>query len=117
MTLNEINELLDAEVLIGEGQLNTADIIDASATFTAHGKKPSPETFQLTEELNIPVLRTKNIFIEIARSLSTAEIRGFMNKVGRKRISLSMKSHCLKTVLPSSAEALTIQERCHTVSR
>jgi hypothetical protein len=80
LTLNEIKDLLNAEVLIGEGQSNTADIIDASAILMGHGKKPSRETFQLTEELNIPILTTKYIFLEIAGRLYTPDIKSCMNK-------------------------------------
>lgn len=120
MTLSEIKELLDAEVLIGENQLNmevktafvadlmsdvlafatpgsllitgltnpqvvrTADVIDIAAILMGRGKKPAPETFQLAEELNIPILSTKYILFEIAGRLYTAGIRGCIEKVGRK---------------------------------
>lgn len=120
MTLHEIRGLLDAEVLIGEDQLNmdvktafvadlmsdvlafatagsllitgltnpqvvrTADVLDIAAIIMGRGKRPSQETFQLAEELNIPILTTKYILFEIAGRLYSEGIRGCIEKVGSK---------------------------------
>ncbi len=120
MTLREIKELLDAEVLIGEDQLDmevnkafvadlmsdvlafatagsllitgltnpqvvrTADVLDIAAIIMGRGKRPSQETFQLAEELNIPILTTKYILFEIAGRLYTKGIKGCIEKVGSK---------------------------------
>lgn len=116
MTLSEIKGFLDAEVLIGEGQLNMIDVIDIGAILMGHRKKPSPENFQLAEELNIPILATKHILFEIAGRLHNRNQR-FHKKVGGKKISVWMKSCYVKTGLPSAAEALTMPGMYHTVSR
>jgi predicted transcriptional regulator len=120
LTLNEIKELLDAEVIIGENQLDmdvktafvadlmsdvlafatagsllitgltnpqvvrTADVLDIAAIIMGRGKIPSHETFQLAEELNIPILSTKYILFEIAGRLYSHNIRGCIEKVGTK---------------------------------
>jgi predicted transcriptional regulator len=120
LTLREIKELLDAEVLIGEGQLDmevktafvadlmsdvlafatadsllitgltnpqvvrTADVLDIAAVMMGRGKRPSPETFQLAEELNIPILTTKYILFEIAGRLYSKGIKGCIEKVDSK---------------------------------
>lgn len=121
MTLHEIKKLLDAEVLIGEDQLDmevktafvadlmsdvlafatagsllitgltnpqvvrTADVLDIAAIIMGRGKLPSQETFQLAEELNIPILTTKYILFEIAGQLYARGIRGCIEKVGSKK--------------------------------
>jgi len=120
LTLYEIKELLDAEVIIGENQLDmdvktafvadlmsdvlafatagsllitgltnpqvvrTADVLDIAAIIMGRGKRPSQETFQLAEELNIPLLTTKYILFEIAGRLYSKNIRGCIEKVGSK---------------------------------
>jgi predicted transcriptional regulator len=117
LTLHEIKELLEAEVLIGENQLGmevktafVADLMsDVLAFATAgsllitgltnpqvvrtanvldilmgRGKRPSQETFQLAEELNIPILTTKFILFEIAGRLYANGMRGCIEKVGSK---------------------------------
>ena len=120
MTLREIKELLDAEVLIGEDQLGmevdkafvadlmsdvlafatagsllitgltnpqvvrTADVLDIAAIIMGRGKRPSQETFQLGEELNIPILTTKYIHFEVAGRLYSKGIKGCIEKVGSK---------------------------------
>lgn len=120
MTLRDIKELLDAEVLIGENQLDmevktafvadlmsdvlafatadsllitgltnpqvvrTADVLDIAAIIMGRGKRPSSETFQLAEELNIPILTTKYILFEIAGRLYAEGIIGCIEKVGKK---------------------------------
>jgi predicted transcriptional regulator len=120
LTLHEIKKLLDAEVLIGEDQLDmdvntafvadlmsdvlafatagsllitgltnpqvvrTADVLDIAAIIMGRGKRPSQETFQLAEEVNIPILTTKYILFEIAGQLYAKGIRGCIEKVGSK---------------------------------
>jgi predicted transcriptional regulator len=120
LTLYEIKELLDAEVLIGENQLGmevktafvadlmsdvlafatagsllitgltnpqvvrTANVLDIAAVLMGRGKRPSQETFQLAEELNIPILTTKFILFEIAGRLYANGMRGCIEKVGSK---------------------------------
>ena len=118
VTLYEIKDLLEAEVLVGEDQLDkevktafvadlmsdvlalatpgsllitglinsqvlrTADIVDMAAIIMGRGKRPSPETFQLAETLNIPVLTTKYILFEVAGRLYSKGIKGCIEKVG-----------------------------------
>ncbi len=120
MTLHEIKDLLEAEVLIGEDQLDrevktafvadlmsdvlafatagsllitgltnpqvlrTADVIDIAAIIMGRGKRLSPESIQLAEILNIPVLTTKYILFEVAGRLHAKGIRGCIEKVGSK---------------------------------
>lgn len=120
MTLYEIKDLLEAEVLIGEDQLDmevktafmadlmsdvlafatagsllitgltnpqvlrTADIIDIAAIIMGRGKRPSPETTQLAETMNIPILTTKYILFEVAGRLYSKGIKGCIEKVGSK---------------------------------
>jgi predicted transcriptional regulator len=48
------------------------------------GKRPSQETFQLGEEVNIPILTTKYILFEIAGRLYSKGIKGCIEKVGSK---------------------------------
>jgi predicted transcriptional regulator len=120
LKLHEIKDLLEAEVIIGENQLDmevktafvadlmsdvlafataesllitgltnpqvvrTADVLDIAAIIMGRGKRPSPDTFQLAEELNIPILTTKYILFEIAGRLYTKGIKGCIEKVGGK---------------------------------
>ena len=120
LTLHEIKELLEAEVLIGEEQLDmevktafvadlmsdvlafatagsllitgltnpqvvrTADVLDIAAILMGRGKRPSQETFELAEELNIPILTTKYILFEIAGRLYLKGVRGCIEKAGSK---------------------------------
>ena len=120
LTLRDIKELLEAEVLIGEDQLDmevktafvadlmsdvlafatadsllitgltnpqvvrTADVLDIAAIMMGRGKRPSPETFQLAEELNIPILTTKYILFEVAGRLYSKGIKGCIEKVDSK---------------------------------
>jgi predicted transcriptional regulator len=120
VTLYEIKDLLEAEVLIGEDQLDievktafvadlmsdvlafatagsllitgltnpqvlrTADVIDIAAIIMGRGKRLSPETIQLAEMLNIPILTTKYILFEVAGRLYSKGIKGCIEKVGSK---------------------------------
>ena len=120
MTLHEIIQILEAEVLFGEDQLDmevktafvadlmsdvlafatagsllitgltnpqvvrTADVLDITAILMGRGKKPSSETLQLAQELNIPILTTTYILFEIAGRLYEKGIRGCIEKVGSK---------------------------------
>lgn len=121
MTLREIKELLEAEVLVGQAQLDkeistafgadlmsdvlafakpgsllltgltnpqvvrTADVLDIAAIVMVRGKKPTPETIRLAEELGIPILATKYILFESAGRLYSRGIRGCMEKVESDR--------------------------------
>jgi predicted transcriptional regulator len=121
MTLREIKELLEAEVLVGHTQLDkevttafgadlmsdvlafakpgsllitgltnpqvvrTADILDIAGILMVRGKKPTPETIRLAEELGIPILATKYILFESAGRLYAKGIRGCMEKVESDR--------------------------------
>lgn len=64
--------------------VRTADVLDIAAIIMGRGKLPSQETFQLAEELNIPILTTKYILFEIAGRLYAKGIRGCIEKVGSK---------------------------------
>jgi predicted transcriptional regulator len=64
--------------------VRTADVLDIAAIIMGRGKRPSQDTFQLAEELNIPILTTKYILFEIAGRLYSKGIRGCIEKVGSK---------------------------------
>jgi predicted transcriptional regulator len=64
--------------------VRTADVLDIAAIIMGRGKMPSHETFQLAEEVNIPILTTKYILFEIAGRLYEKGIRGCIEKVGSK---------------------------------
>jgi len=64
--------------------LRTADVIDVAAIIMGRGKKPSAETLQLAEILNIPILTTKFILFEVAGRLYSKGIKGCIEKVGSK---------------------------------
>ena len=102
MTLSEVIEILDADVLCGDGRLHvevetafgtdlmsaalafakagsllltgltnhqvvrTANILDIAAIVVVQGKRPSPETIRLAEEMCIPLLSTQYILFEAA---------------------------------------------------
>jgi predicted transcriptional regulator len=121
VTLREVKEILEAEVLVGHNQLGmevktafgadlmsdvlafakagsllltgltnpqvvrTSDVLDIAAIIIVRGKRPLPETIQLAEELQIPLLSTKYILFETAGRLFTKGIVGCVEKVGEKR--------------------------------
>ncbi|MFA6411618.1 MAG: DRTGG domain-containing protein [Syntrophales bacterium] len=121
MTLREIKELLDAEVLVGHDQMDkeiktafgadlmsdvlafakagsllltgltnpqvirTSDVLDIAAIIMVRGKRPSPETLRLAEELLIPVMTTKYILFETAGKLYAKGIVGCMERVDDER--------------------------------
>ncbi len=64
--------------------VRTADVLDIAAIIMGRGKRPSQETFQLAEELNIPILTTKYILFEVAGRLYSQGIKGCIEKVGSK---------------------------------
>jgi predicted transcriptional regulator len=64
--------------------VRTANVLDIAAIIMGRGKRPSPETFQLAEDLNIPILSTRFILFEIAGRLYSKGIRGCIEKVGSK---------------------------------
>ena len=117
MTLNEVKEILDADLLVGYDLLDmevktafgadlmsdvltfakpgcmlltgltnpqiirTANILEIAAIIITRGKKPSPETIQLAQEINIPVLSTKYILFEASGRLYEKGIRGCVGKI------------------------------------
>ena len=121
MTLQEVKEILEAEVFVGHDQLDmevktafgadlmsdvlafakagsllltgltnpqivrTSDVLDIAAIIIVRGKLPLPETIQLAEELQIPILGTKYILFETAGRLYTKGIVGCVERVGEKR--------------------------------
>lgn len=122
MTLNDVKEILDADLLVGHDLLDmevktafgadlmsdvltfskpgcllltgltnpqiirTADILEIAAIILIRGKKPSPETIHLAEEINIPVLSTKYILFEAAGRLYEKGIRGCVKRVEDNRL-------------------------------
>lgn len=121
MTLREVKEILEAEVVVGHDQLDlevekaacadlisdllvyckagsllltglnsphvvtTADVLGAVAVVLVRGKHPFPETIQLAEELQVPILTTKYILFESIGRLYTKGLVGCIEKVGEKR--------------------------------
>lgn len=65
--------------------VRTSDVLDIAAIIIVRGKRPLPETIQLAEELQIPLLSTKYILFETAGRLYTKGIVGCVEKVGEKR--------------------------------
>ena len=121
MTLREVKEILDAEVIVGHDQLDlevkkagcadlmsdvlvfckagnllltgltnpqvirTAHILDIAAIVMVRGKRPFPETIQLAEELQIPILTTKYILFESVGRLYAKGIVSCMERVDETR--------------------------------
>jgi predicted transcriptional regulator len=117
VTLREVKEILDAEVIVGQNQLDkeiktafgadlmsdvlafakagsllltgltnpqvirTSDVLDIAAIVLVRGKRPTPETVTLAEELGIPVLTTRYILFETAGKLYQNGIVGCVDKV------------------------------------
>ena len=65
--------------------VRTSDVLDIAAIIIVRGKRPLPETVQLAEELEIPILGTKYILFETAGRLYTRGIVGCVERVGEKR--------------------------------
>lgn len=65
--------------------VRTSDVLDIAAIIIVRGKLPLPETIQLAEELQIPILGTKYILFETAGRLYTKGIVGCVERVGEKR--------------------------------
>lgn len=65
--------------------VRTSDVLDIAAIIIVRGKRPLPETIQLAEELQIPILSTKYILFETAGRLYTKGIVGCLEKVSEKR--------------------------------
>jgi predicted transcriptional regulator len=121
VTLREVKEILDAEVIVGHDRLNleikeagcadllsdvlvycksgcllltgltnlqvihTANVIDIAAVVVVRGKRPSQETIQLAEELQIPIMTTKYILFESVGRLYAKGIVSCIEKVDTKR--------------------------------
>jgi predicted transcriptional regulator len=120
MTLFEVQEILEAEVLVGHDQLDmevnkagcadsmadvlffgtsgmllltgltnpqvihTADILGLVAIVIVRGKRPSPETIKLAEDLRIPILATDCILFEAAGRLYMRGMKAIAEKIRRK---------------------------------
>lgn len=65
--------------------VRTSDVLDIAAIIIVRGKRPLPETIQLAEELQIPILGTKYILFETSGRLYSKGIVGCIEKVGGKR--------------------------------
>jgi predicted transcriptional regulator len=121
VTLREVKEILDAEVIVGHDRLDleikaagcgdlmsdvlvfckpgsllltglnnphiirTADVLDIAAIIMVRGKRPFPETIQLAEELQIPILTTKYILFESVGRLYAKGIVSCIQKVDETR--------------------------------
>jgi len=117
VTLQEMKELLDAEVFVGHdkldlditkagcadsmadvqsigqagmllltGQTNphviqTAHNVGIAAIIIVRGKRPLPETIELANELQIPLLSTKYILFETAGRLYSKGVVGNVQKI------------------------------------
>lgn len=122
VTLREVKDILDADVLVGQEQMDkdvktafgadlmsdvlafakagsllltgltnpqvvrTSDVLDIAAIILVRGKKPSPETLTLAEELKIPIMTTKYILFETAGRLYQRGIVGCMERVDEERV-------------------------------
>jgi predicted transcriptional regulator len=65
--------------------VRTSDVLDIAAIIMVRGKLPLPETIQLAEELQIPILSTKYILFEAAGKLYAKGIVGCVKQVGDTR--------------------------------
>ncbi len=117
MTLQEMKELLDAEVFVGNDKLDlditkagcadsmddvriigqagmllltgltipdiiqTAYNIGVAAIIIVRGKRPLPETIQLAEKLQMPILSTRYILFETAGRLYSKGVVGNVQKI------------------------------------
>jgi predicted transcriptional regulator len=122
LKLREVQEILKADVIVGEEKLdmeiktafgadlmsdvlafakagsllltgltNTqviriANVLDIAAIILVRGKKPSAETIDLAEDLQIPILTTKYILFETAGRLYAKGIVGCLEKVENKSV-------------------------------
>jgi predicted transcriptional regulator len=123
VTLREVKEILDAEVIVGHDRLGleisqagcadllsdvlvfcktgsllltgltnpqviyTADVLDIAAIILVRGKRPFPETIELAEKFQIPILTTKYILFESVGRLYAKGIVSCMEKVDETRDS------------------------------
>jgi predicted transcriptional regulator len=121
MTLKDMKEILDAEILVGHDKLDleitkagcadsmddvlvfgqagmllltgltnpqiihTAHAIGIAAIIIVRGKRPPPETIQLAEELQIPLLSTRYILFETVGRLYAKGMVGNIVKVEEKK--------------------------------
>jgi predicted transcriptional regulator len=119
--LQEVKEILDAEVIVGHDRLDlevteagcadlisdvlvfctagsllltgltnpnvilSANVLDIAAIIFVRGKQPSPETIQLAEELQIPILTTKYVLFASVGRLHARGIVSCMEKVDSTR--------------------------------
>ena len=121
MTLREVKEILEAEVIVGHDRLgleikkagcadllsdvlvfckpgcllltgltnpqviHTADVLDIAAIIMVRGKRPIPQTIELAEELQIPILTTEYILFESVGRLYARGIVSCVEKVDEAR--------------------------------
>ena len=96
MKLNEIREILEAEVLVGEDLLDqevkmvagadllsdvpqvvrTAEVADLAAVCFVRGKRPDKESIEIAESKRIPILTTQIPMFESCGRLWVAGLRG-----------------------------------------
>jgi predicted transcriptional regulator len=62
--------------------VRTAEMADAAAILLARGKQPQPETVELAEEADIPLLGTELIMFETCGRLWAAGLRACMSHNG-----------------------------------
>jgi predicted transcriptional regulator len=67
--------------------VRTADVLDLAAIIVVRGKRLFPETIQLAEELQIPILTTKYILFESVGRLYAKGIASCIEKVDETRDS------------------------------
>jgi len=65
--------------------VRTSDVLDIAAIIIVRGKRPSPDTILLAEELKIPILGTKFILFETVGRLYAKGIVGCIKTVGDTR--------------------------------
>jgi predicted transcriptional regulator len=89
--MSDVLAFAKAGSLLLTGLTNTqviriANVLDIAAIILVRGKKPSAETIDLAEELQIPILTTKYILFETAGRLYAKGIVGCLEKVENKSV-------------------------------
>ena len=88
--MSDVLAFAKAESLLITGLTNpqivrTSDVLDIAAIIIVRGKRPLPETIQLAEKLQIPLLLTEYILFETVGRLYTKGLIGCIKKVHEKR--------------------------------
>jgi len=89
--MSDVLAFAKAGSLLLTGLTNTqviriANVLDIAAIILVRGKKPSAETIELAEDLQIPILTTKYILFETAGRLYAKGIVGCLEKVENKSV-------------------------------